>query len=203
MGKAARPIPWAEVIQLRDYCIANKRWRDYLLVVVGASTAFRYSEWYNLKWSDLLDRDEIVLLQPKNKRKRRAIISPAMRAAIRTAYEGLEQQTPPSQRAHLKYDWAFPNHSPNRKLKTASWLTTKGASYALKRLCDAVGIEPISTHSLRKAWAIRCWELNGNTEAALIEISQWIGHSSPKTTMRYMGFTQQRQQGTIMALWDD
>ena len=47
----------------------------------------------------------------------------------------------------------------------------------------------ISTHSLRKAFAIRVWELEGGNEAGAMKVSRMLGHSNIQMTYTYLGIT--------------
>lgn len=62
----------------------------------------------------------------------------------------------------------------------------------LKKVCDYLGYENISTHSFRKFYATNIY-VNNNYNVALVQ--QLLQHSSPVITQRYIGIgTQELEQ---------
>ena len=58
----------------------------------------------------------------------------------------------------------------------------------------------ISTHSLRKSFGRHVYETNGESEKALVWLSQIFMHASMKTTMIYLGITQEELDDVFMNL---
>ena len=62
-------------------------------------------------------------------------------------------------------------------------LTTRAVRYIVKRYARAAGIiKPISPHSIRHTVGTNM----ATNEAPLLVIQQFLGHSDPKTTLRYV-----------------
>jgi integrase len=58
----------------------------------------------------------------------------------------------------------------------------------------------ISTHSLRKSFGRHVYEINGNSEDALIKLSEMFQHSSMAMTRRYLGIRQEELDNIYMNL---
>ena len=85
---------------------------------------------------------------------------------------------------------AFPGRWGKRSGKV---LTVAGANYRLKSALERHSIETEnpSSHTLRKTFARRVWEKNGRDGAALVLLSDILGHSNTKVTRRYLGITEE------------
>lgn len=64
----------------------------------------------------------------------------------------------------------------------------------LKKVCDALGYENISTHSFRKWYATSIYKANGND---LLLVQRLLQHSSPAITRRYIGISDDRMEQAI------
>ena len=64
----------------------------------------------------------------------------------------------------------------------------------LKVVCDALGIENVSTHSFRKWYATDIYEASGHD---IILVQHLLQHSSPATTRRYIGIAEDKVENAI------
>lgn len=64
----------------------------------------------------------------------------------------------------------------------------------LKKVCDALGYQNISTHSFRKWYATDIYNQNGHD---IILVQQLLQHSSPMTTRRYIGISEEKVEQAI------
>jgi integrase len=60
--------------------------------------------------------------------------------------------------------------------------------------------ENISTHSLRKTFGRRVYDMNGQSEHALIKLSELFGHSSVQITRIYLGLKQEELNNIYLNL---
>jgi integrase len=87
----------------------------------------------------------------------------------------------------------FPNHSGH------IFISQKGGIYTRqqinRKLKDVFSIESnkhnISTHSLRKTFGRRVYEHSGETESALMYLSEMFNHTSLSITRKYLGIRQE------------
>ncbi len=66
---------------------------------------------------------------------------------------------------------------------------------ALKRTCDYLGIEGVSTHSFRKYYATEIYRNNGHD---ILLVQKLLQHGSPDTTRRYIGISTEQVENAIL-----
>lgn len=168
-----------------------------MLVVIPGSTAFRYSDWSKLTWSDILGQKQLVVKNEKKTGKRRSVaIADQVQEMAAFAFEKIKSQTAPSHHAGMMKRPIFSGLRHNQALSNA------GVKHALEALAKAADVPlPVSSHSLRKAWGIRMFELQGADFRALLAVQKWFGHASFETTLCYLGFEDQRRDDMVNKLW--
>ena len=196
---AANPLNWHHVEQMAEYCRANRRWRDLLIILIPCTSGYRHSDWAELKWVDALGKDSIKKVEQKTDKHRTAPLNAYVKAAILQAYEGILATIPPSKRGAMKNDYIFKPESHNSK---SGVMTRAGVNSVLDRIRIAVGIEhTVTVHSLRKAYGMRLYGLMGETESAMIWVSNWFGHSSLQVTQRYLGLEAKLKMEVMDQMW--
>ena len=153
-------------------------YRDYVLLAVMAGCGLREAEVVGLKLSDFHDSgNETVMLRVlgKGDKIRNVPISPDLWRLV--------------QRFVLLTGRSLNSHADARKPLLTSRvgkhkpLTTRSVQNIVKKYVRAAGItKPISPHSIRHTVGTNM----AVNEAPLLVIQQFLGHSDPKTTMRYI-----------------
>ncbi|WP_228282538.1 tyrosine-type recombinase/integrase [Rubrobacter tropicus] len=153
-------------------------YRNYVMLAVMSACGLREAEVVGLKLSDFQDSgDDVVLLRVlgKGDKIRNVPISPELWRLI--------------QRYVLLSDRSLNSHADARKPLFCSRvgkdkpLTTRSVQNIVKKYVRAAGItKPISPHSIRHTVGTNM----AVNEAPLLVIQQFLGHSDPKTTMRYI-----------------
>ena len=153
-------------------------WRDYVLLAVMAGAGLREAEVVGLKIGDFQEvGDGQVLLRIEGKgRKIRAVpISPELWSLV--------------QRHVVLSGKSLVSRADARKPLFASReghdksLTTRSIRYIVKKYAEAARItKAISPHSIRHTVGTNM----AVNEAPLLVIQQFLGHSDPKTTLRYI-----------------
>lgn len=153
-------------------------YRDYVMLAVMAACGLREAEVVGLKLSDFQDSgDDVVLLRVlgKGDKIRNVPISPDLWRLV--------------QRYILLSGRSLNSHTDARKPLLCSRvgkdkpLTTRSVQNIVKKYVRAAGItKPISPHSIRHTVGTNM----AINEAPLLVIQQFLGHSDPKTTMRYI-----------------
>ena len=153
-------------------------YRDYVMLAVLAGCGLREAEVVGLKLSDFQDAgSDAVLLRVlgKGDKIRNVPISPELWQLI--------------QRYVLLSGRSLNSHTDARKPLLNSRvgkdkaLTTRSVQNIVKKYVRAAGItKPISPHSIRHTVGTNM----AVNEAPLLVIQQFLGHSDPKTTMRYI-----------------
>ena len=153
-------------------------YRDYVMLAVMAGCGLREAEVVGLKVGDFREvaLDQIFLrVLGKGDKLRNVAISPDLWRLI--------------QRYVLLSERSFTSHPDSRKPLFTSRvgrdkpLTTRSVQNIVKKYVLAAGItKAISPHSIRHTVGTNM----AINEAPLLVIQQFLGHSDPKTTMRYI-----------------
>jgi len=153
-------------------------YRDYVMLAVMASCGLREAEVVGLRIGDFREAaaDQILLrVLGKGNKVRNVPISPDLWRLI--------------QRFVLLTERSFTSHPDSRKPLFTSRvgkdkpLTTRSVQNLVKKYVRAAGItKAISPHSIRHTVGTNM----AVNEAPLLVIQQFLGHSDPKTTMRYI-----------------
>ena len=153
-------------------------YRDYIMLAVMAGCGLREAEVVGLKLSDFQDAgDDVVMLRVlgKGDKIRNVSISPDLWRLV--------------QRFVLLTGRSLNSHADARKPLLCSRvgkdkpLTTRSVQNIVKKYVRAAGItKPISPHSIRHTVGTNM----AVNEAPLLVIQQFLGHSDPKTTLRYI-----------------
>jgi len=163
----------------------DRQHRDYLLICVGCFFGLRAKDLLALKWCDLYNEGEVVndfmLTESKTGKRRHITINPSVKEALNHIRTELTRLGKFSQT-----DYLFANR----------WGGKISISYVNRRLHKIfelynVKVQNGSTHTLRKSFGKRVFEMNDKSESSLIYLSEIFGHSSIATTKRYIGITQQ------------
>jgi integrase/recombinase XerD len=153
-------------------------YRDYVMLAVMASCGLREAEVVELRIGDFREAaaDQVLLrVLGKGDKVRNVSISPDLWRLI--------------QRYVLLTERSFTSHPDARKPLFTSRvgkdkpLTTRSVQNIVKKYVRAAGItKAISPHSIRHTVGTNM----AVNEAPLLVIQQFLGHSDPKTTMRYI-----------------
>ena len=157
----------------------SKSMRDYVLLAVLAGAGLREAEVVGLKIGDFREAQggQVLLrVMGKGQKIRTVPISPELWQLV--------------QRYILLSERSLTSHADARKPLFASRegegdkpLTTRSVRYIVKKHAEAAGItKAISPHSIRHTVGTNM----AVNEAPLLLIQQFLGHSDPKTTMRYV-----------------
>jgi len=157
----------------------SKSTRDYVLLAVLAGAGLREAEVVGLKIGDFREAQDgqiILRVSGKGLKIRAVPISPELWQLV--------------QRFVLFSGRSLTSHADARKPLFTSRegggdkpLTTRSVRYIVKKYANAAGItKAISPHSIRHTVGTNM----AVNEAPLLLIQQFLGHTDPKTTMRYV-----------------
>lgn len=156
----------------------RKSHRDYTLLAVMAGCGLREAEVVGLRVGDFkeVDREQVLLrVLGKGEKVRAVPLSPELWTLV--------------QRHVIKTGRSFTSRTDARKPLFPSregrdkQLTTRSIRYLVKKYTTAAGItKAISPHSIRHTVGTNM----AVNEAPLLLIQQYLGHSDPKTTLRYV-----------------
>jgi integrase len=190
------PLKWQEAQTLLKCLKADGKHETRLMLALGFYTGLRISDILRLTWGDILAKKEIVLQERKTGKTRKMQVNPDLVEIIDEAAINM-CPAPEYFRAQMKgvntglVDPAALIFTSKKGPAIGQPLTVVGANLRIKRTFEEYGIKTqnASSHCLRKTFARRVYEVNHQSEAALILLSQILNHDGPATTRRYIGLT--------------
>lgn len=169
--------------------IKQKRnaYRNKLVWIVGMNVGIRASDLLVLKWSFFFDMNDDGSLKwhpyysliPQKQRKKRKFVKLFFNQTVKKAIEDYLAVYPIKKEELDSY--IFTNDKGNHITTQQLWNV----------ICDTAkeaGItQNVGTHTLRKTWGFHCWHDAEDKNKALIILQKCFEHSTPQTTLRYIG----------------
>lgn len=198
----ARPFTLAEIHTLESHLLATKRYRDRMLLIVGANVGYRITELLTLTIGQVLSatgeiaREVAVTrallkggagVHKRSVRSRRVVLNELARGAIRE-YMGSLDHVP------LREEFLFlSREGGNRPVHRVQ------VHRILLGLCRECGIDRtrVSTHSLRKTFVRAVYDASRHD---LVRTQRIVGHSSLLITARYLESTQSDLDEVVLGM---
>lgn len=183
-------LDWNIMLGLLSQLKKEKKFRDYLLISIGCHLGIRASDLLSLKWQDVLGKNQLILKKKKTGKERVFSIHPR-------CIEG------------INYVWNHQQRNKHIGLNKHIFINKKGTKISLqyinKRLKNVfaeykIKTDNASTHTLRKTFGRRVYEMNEKSENSLILLSMVFSHSSVSITKRYLGITREEIQDVYLNL---
>jgi integrase len=151
--------------------------REYLLIATGCYFGLRISDLLNLKYSDVLEKDEFILTEHKTGKRRKVTINVFVKEALIFVSNQRIREG-----AFNADGFLFTNRRGGR-------ITVQFANLTLHQVFKDynIRVQNGSSHILRKSFGKRVWENDNKSERALIYLSEIFSHSSLSITKRYIG----------------
>jgi integrase len=173
--KTSQPLKWDIMLRLVADLIKDKRYKETMIISLGAYLGLRHSDIVRLSWNDILTSDKLQLIETKTaklKRVREIQINPELKRIAEICRNGKD-----GDRLIFGNKFNSPESIQNHN-KLLSNIKTK---------YPYIDIESFSTHSNRKCFALRVYEQLGSSEHALIALMRLLHHTSILTTTAYIG----------------
>ena len=174
-------MDWNTMIGLTNRLKKDGKLREYLLITTGCYFGLRAGDLLNLKWNDVIDKDEFYVIEQKTKKRRKITINGSVKEALSFVKNFLIKEG-----TYANNNYMFPNRKGQK-------ITIQFINKILHKTLDrySVSVQNPSTHTLRKSFGRRVWEMDGKSERALVYLSEIFSHSSINTTKKYIGITEQ------------
>ena len=174
-------MDWNAMLGLLHRLKKDGKITEYLLIGTGCYLGLRASDLLQLKWQDIIDKDELSLIEKKTGKRRCLTINPELKGILKYVEQYLN-----SEKAFSLENYLFANRW-KRKLSIQyvnRILHKTLATYNVK-------VQNPSTHTLRKTFGKRVWEMDDKSDRALIYLGQIFNHSNSLITRRYIGIIQE------------
>lgn len=172
-------LEWNTMLGLADRLKADGLYRDHLLILVGSHVGLRISDLLALRWGDFDNADELVIQEGKTKKVRTIRINTRVRESVSLCRNQMVVTDPDQPLFANRSGDAIGISYVNKRLK---WIFSR---YRVKT-------QNASSHTLRKTFGMRVYQMHGESDKALVFLSEVFGHASTATTRRYLGITQQQ-----------
>lgn len=152
-------IEWNSLLGLLVQLKKAKRNREYLLIGTEAYLGLRASDLLKLSWVDLIGKDEVIIVEKKTGKTRHLIINPSLQEIIKYVSSELTN----SGQFNIT-NYLFSNRNGDK-------VSIQYINRLLKKTFMEYGIKTqnASTHTLRKTFGKRVWEMDGKSERSLIQ----------------------------------
>lgn len=145
-----------------------------LLISLGSYAGLRIGDILKLKWKDILEKESIEIIEEKRKKRRAITLNSNLITIISKCFSWIDSDPGAYIFTNAKDGDVISVQYINRKLE-----------HILKKY--KVKISKISSHTLRKTFGRRVFELNYKSDEALIKLSQMFNHANTAITRRYIG----------------
>ena len=181
-----------DIDRICDFLLNKRRYRDYMLFIVGINFGLRVSDLRQLRFCNLINEDltfkttfPVLELKTRNTRKVKHNRYITINDAVIQAVTVYLQHTP-----NVKLDdYLFRSQSPNGCLLNEP-IHRNSIDRILKGIERDMGLGiQMSTHTLRKTFGFHQMAMSNNDPRKLLLLSKMFGHSSTVITMQYIGIT--------------
>ena len=184
------PLKWQEAQNLLKLLKADGHHERRLLFALGFYTGLRISDILRLTWRQIGGK-QIEMPEKKTGKIRQIQVNADLAAAIKDARDAVNPAD--------ENDILFRS---KRGKSIGAPLTREGANIWIADTLKRYGVntQNPSSHTLRKTFARRVYDQNGQTEDSLIFLSQIFNHSGPAMTRKYIGITRERIENAYLNL---
>ncbi len=175
-------IEWEQFLLLVDRMKKSDDYRFLLLISVGCYCGLRLSDMLQLKWEHILHKDCFEVIERKTGKHRKITINTALSELIEFCFQKL-QLIKPFDHSHS----IFVNRSGN--IISKQFVNRRLHSIFQKY---RVKVQNGSSHTLRKTFGKRVYQMNNCSESALVLLSSIFNHNSIGVTRRYIGLSQEQ-----------
>ena len=172
-------LDWNSAMGLLARLKNDDKMREYLLIAAGIYLGLRIGDLLNLKWEDVLDKDEFQITESKTGKQRKITVNRFLKDVLIYVADKLTREGTFNPQGFM-----FCNKYGNK-------LTRQYVNLLLHEVCNDYNIKAQnpSTHTLRKTFGKRVWESDNKSERALVYLSEIFSHSSLSVTKKYIGIT--------------
>lgn len=173
-------LEWDKAMMLIKKLEKDQEYKFALLFSIGVFFGIRISDILRIRWSMILDKDELELIEKKTGKHRKIRIAPDLKELISQWYIELQPKN--------SDDLIFLNKY-GKKAFTVQYVNWRfkqiGKDYNL-------GIE-LKSHVMRKTFGRKIYSMHEN-EHSLMLLSEIFSHKSIAVTRRYLGIRSEELQ---------
>jgi len=180
-----------DIDRISKYLIANGRYRDNMLFILGINFGLRISDLLQLRFIQLINEDltfktTFPILEKKTKDTRKV---------RRNRYITINDSVMDAITLYLQHnqckldDYMFRSESNNNNNKNKP-MTRQAVDLILRTLAKDLNLNiKMATHSLRKTFGYHQMMMSNNDPRKLLILQKMFGHASSVVTLDYIGLT--------------
>lgn len=174
-------MDWGQFLVLIESLKKTGEYKLLLFVSLGGFCGMRIGDILQLKWEQLINKNEITLHEGKTGKFRKIALNNSLIEIINLVFLNLNIQ-------HNTDANQFVFCSRNGKPYTRQHINRRLHKMFYK---FKIKVQNPSSHTLRKTFGRRVYEINDRSEASLILLSSIFNHSSTAITRKYIGLSQE------------
>ncbi|HKC69143.1 MAG TPA: tyrosine-type recombinase/integrase [Bacteroidia bacterium] len=184
-------MEWKDFLSLVEELKRDKEYLFSLLIALGCYCGLRISDILSITWEDLIEAETLLIQEKKTAKVRNVTLNPALCELIMYVYSKLKNY----EKINADTDFVFIN-------RQGSKLTLQYVNRKLHTIFAEhnVKVKNGSSHTLRKTFGKRVYEVNNKSESALVLLSQIFKHSSTAVTRRYIGLQNEEIENAYLNL---
>lgn len=185
-----QPIRWQQAMNLLDAMRDKGDDNTRLMLACGFFFGLRISDILNLHWQDILE-DEFTLEEKKTGKPRTISLDEGFKRVRDQILQDISFEREDLIFTHQRVDG-----DPSKPISVVA------ANKRIKKVFDQYDIKckNPSSHTLRKTFGLRIYEVHDRCEDALILLSQMFNHKDISITRRYIGITERRIKNAYLSL---
>jgi integrase len=197
--QTVQPIRDINQIHRIESILKSHNTRDYILFELGIYSGLRISDILKLKVKDIRNQEYFILKEDKTGKDKKLKIQPKLKTELDSYTKNMkdEDYLIPSQKYRTNVIVTKRINNKNIKeiipnISDNSPISRNQAWEILNNVAKKVGIkEEIGCHSMRKTFGYHFYmQYNDTNNRALVILQQIFNHSTPHTTLRYIGIVQ-------------
>ena len=175
-------LDWNIMLGLSHRLKQDGNLKFYLLILTGCYFGLRAGDLLQIRWCQLIDKDDLTLKEQKTGKLRKITINTAVKEAL----------------THVRGELTkVGRYNEDSYVFAHRWGEPVSISYVNKQLHKIfpkynVKVQNPSTHTLRKSFGRRVFEQGNKSEKSLIYLSDIFSHNSIATTRKYIGVTERQ-----------
>ena len=169
-------LPYEEYQRLVESLMTDGKFKYALYCILSFALAFRASDVRKLTWGEVIGQNKLVIQEKKTKKVKAIPIGPKTTEKIEEIYYLLGC---PNEHSHI-----FANKYGEDKVMSLQFINRMMKEWKDKY---HLKVGNISSHTFRKTFGRYVYDKMGRTEEAIINLQRIFRHSSPQTTMIYIG----------------
>jgi integrase len=185
-----QPIKWSMAMMLLDTLRDKGQDNTRLMLACGFFFGLRIGDILRLRWKDIL-KDNFEIVEEKTGKTRTISIDPKLKE-IRDQILANSIIRPES----LIFTFQRRDGDETKPISVVA------ANKRIKKVFEEYDIKckNPSSHTLRKTFGLRIYEVYNRCEDALVLLSQIFNHRDISITRRYIGLTEQRIENAYLSL---